>query len=86
MDQNQALTQDSKSVRDNFALLNSGKRIAFIQAAWHSNIVDQSRQSFIDECAILGITGAQIEFFQVPGSLEIPLQAKLQEFIGPIRR
>jgi len=77
MDQTQALNQDSKIDHGNFALLNSGKRIAFIQAAWHSKIVDQSRQSFVNECAILGISETRIEFFQVPGSLEIPLQAKL---------
>jgi 6,7-dimethyl-8-ribityllumazine synthase len=77
MDQIQALTQDSKTNRNNFALLNSGKRIAFIQSAWHSNIVGQSRKSFVNECAGLGIVENQIEFFEVPGSLEIPLQAKL---------
>ena len=77
MDQIQAFTQDSKIDRDKFGLLNSGKRIAFIQSTWHSKIVDQSRQSFVNECAILGISETQIEFFQVSGSLEIPLQAKM---------
>ncbi len=77
MDQNQAFTQDSKIDRDKFGLLNSGKRIAFIQSAWHSKIVDQSRQSFINQCRLLGIAENQIDFFRVSGSLEIPLQAKM---------
>jgi 6,7-dimethyl-8-ribityllumazine synthase len=77
MDQIQVLNQENKFDRGNFALLNSGKKIAFIQATWHSKIVDQSRQSFVNECAILGISETQIEFFQVAGSLEIPLQAKM---------
>jgi len=77
MDQIQSFTQDSKFDRDKFALLNSGKRIAFIQSTWHSKIVDQSRQSFINQCTLLGIAENQIDFFRVPGSLEIPLQAKM---------
>jgi 6,7-dimethyl-8-ribityllumazine synthase len=77
MDQIQAFTQDSKIDRDKFGLLNSGKRIAFIQSTWHSKIVDQSRQSFINECRLLGIAEDQIDFFRVSGSLEIPLQAKM---------
>ncbi len=62
---------------EGFRLLESGKRIAFIQADWHSEIVDQARLSFIGECKNLGITETQIDFFVVPGSLEIPLQSKL---------
>ena len=77
MDQIQAISQDSKIDRDKFALLNSGKRIAFIQSTWHSKIVDQSRKSFINQCTVLGIVENQIDFFRVPGSLEIPLQAKM---------
>ncbi|TDJ23033.1 MAG: 6,7-dimethyl-8-ribityllumazine synthase [Gammaproteobacteria bacterium] len=77
MDQIQAITQDSKIDRDKFALLNSGKRIAFIQSTWHNKIVDQSRKSFINQSTVLGIAENQIDFFRVPGSLEIPLQAKM---------
>ena len=77
MDQIQPITQDSKIDREKFALLNSGKRIAFIQSTWHSKIVDQSRKSFINQSTVLGIVESQIDFFRVPGSLEIPLQAKM---------
>ena len=53
------------------------KRIAYIQANWHRDIVDQARQSFIKTCADHGIDEKYIESFDVPGSLEIPLQCKL---------
>lgn len=52
-------------------------RIAYIQAGWHRDIVNQAYLSFIEECASLGVDESQIELFEVPGSLEIPLQCKL---------
>jgi 6,7-dimethyl-8-ribityllumazine synthase len=52
-------------------------RIAFIQATWHRDIVDQCRLSFTTEIGKLGYPKNTIDFFEVPGSLEIPLQAKL---------
>ncbi len=55
----------------------SGQRIAFVQACWHRDIVDQSRDAFAQELERLGIPRRQIDCFEVPGSLEIPLQAKL---------
>lgn len=51
-------------------------RIAFIQACWHKDIVDQARQGFIDEVRALGQDPAQIDFFEVGGAFEIPLHAK----------
>ena len=53
------------------------KRIAFIQACWHKEIIDQSRKSFFTQIEKLGISSEQIDVYEVPGSLEIPLQAKL---------
>ena len=53
-------------------------KIAFIQAQWHHEIVAQSRLAFIAELEALGIASEErVEVFDVPGSLEIPLQAKL---------
>ena len=52
-------------------------RIAFIQACWHKEIVDQCRISFIAEIARLGFAESSIDFFEVPGAFEIPLHAKL---------
>ena len=77
MDQTSITTRSNVKHYEGFRLLESGKRVAFIQAAWHSDIVNQSRDSFISECEKLGIPETQMDFFEVPGSLEIPLQSKL---------
>src|SRR5258708_25017576 len=55
----------------------STKRIAFVQAGWHKEIVDRCRTSFITEIAKRGFGKEDIDFFEVPGSFEIPLQALL---------
>lgn len=52
----------------------SSRRIAFIQACWHRDIVDQCKKSFTQSIAAQG--EYEIEFFEVPGAFEIPLQAK----------
>jgi 6,7-dimethyl-8-ribityllumazine synthase len=52
-------------------------RIAFVQACWHREIVDQGRDAFVAELARQGVSSDQIDLYEVPGSLEIPLQAKL---------
>ncbi len=72
MSQNQAKINNQE-----IRLLTEGKKIAFIQACWHQHIVSQAYSSFSQECAASGLTDSQIELFSVPGSLEIPLQAKL---------
>lgn len=51
-------------------------RIAFVQACWHREIVDQARDSFLDSIEGLGCPRTQVELFEVPGTLELPLQAK----------
>jgi 6,7-dimethyl-8-ribityllumazine synthase len=53
------------------------KRIAFVQACWHKEIVDQGRDAFVAEIGRHGLAAEQIDVYEVPGSLEIPLQAKL---------
>ncbi|UVJ45364.1 6,7-dimethyl-8-ribityllumazine synthase [Pseudomonas sp. LS1212] len=53
------------------------ERIAFIQACWHKDIVDQSRQGFVDEMIKLGYQQSDIDFYEVGGAFEIPLHAKL---------
>ena len=49
----------------------SGLRYAFIKANWHSDIVDQALVGFQQE-----IPADQIDVYDVPGALEIPLVAK----------
>ena len=53
----------------------SNARIAYIEAGWHNDIVSQARVAFTEMLSEHGIN--QIELSEVPGSLEIPLQAKL---------
>ena len=55
----------------------SHERIAFIQACWHKDIVDQSRKGFVEEIVRLGYQESDIDFFEVGGAFEIPLHAKL---------
>jgi 6,7-dimethyl-8-ribityllumazine synthase len=51
-------------------------RIAFIQACWHREIVDGARDAFLAAIEELGYPRDRVDLFEVPGSLEIPLQAK----------
>ena len=53
------------------------ERVAFIQASWHKEIVDQSRKGFLAEMLVLGYQESDIDFFEVGGAFEIPLHAKL---------
>jgi 6,7-dimethyl-8-ribityllumazine synthase len=53
------------------------KRIAFVQACWHREIIDQGRDGFLAEMKRHGVSSEQVDLYEVPGSLEIPLQAKL---------
>ena len=52
-------------------------RIAFVQACWHKDIVDQSRKGFVEEMRAQGYQEADIDFYEVGGAFEIPLHAKL---------
>lgn len=57
-------------------------KIAFIQASWHPEIVEQSYLGFefglANGASVIGNSAKdQIDRFYVPGSLEIPLQAQL---------
>jgi 6,7-dimethyl-8-ribityllumazine synthase len=54
-----------------------GERVAFVQSCWHQDIVDQCRHAFTAEIGKLGFAESRIDFFEVPGGFEIPLQAKL---------
>lgn len=49
-------------------------RIAFVQATWHKDIVDQLRDAFSQEFNTL--SDKQVSYFELPGAYEIPLFAK----------
>lgn len=52
-------------------------RIAFVQAGWHRDIVQQCRLSFVAEMTKLGYLESDIDFFDVAGAFEIPLHAQV---------
>jgi 6,7-dimethyl-8-ribityllumazine synthase len=51
-------------------------RIAFVQALWHRDIVDQARDAFLEEMQRLGVERSRIDLVEVPGAFEIPLHAQ----------
>ena len=53
------------------------QRIAFVQSAWHREVIEQCRLAFLAEIEERGIERARIDLFEVPGSFEIPLHVQL---------
>ena len=53
------------------------QRVAFVQASWHRDVVEECRIAFLEEIEARHITRAQVDLFEVPGSFEIPLHAQL---------
>ena len=51
-------------------------RYAFIEAAWHADIVLQARAAFLQEMQVHGVQADQIDVIGVPGAFEIPLHAQ----------
>lgn len=64
-----------KKTNENFDI--PSKKIAFIYASWHSNIVLNCLEGFKGELLKRGYDLSQIDVVPVPGAYEIPLQAKL---------
>jgi 6,7-dimethyl-8-ribityllumazine synthase len=54
----------------------SPARVAFISASWHRDIIEQARQSLLNEFERSGLSRDQVDHFEVPGAFEIPLHAK----------
>lgn len=54
----------------------SNLHVAFVQARWHTDIVDNCRIACIDEITRQTNGTANVEVFDVPGAFEIPLQAR----------
>jgi len=53
------------------------KRIAFLHASWHEEIVLNSLEGFKAELVSRGYDASLIDVIAIPGAYEIPLQAKL---------
>ena len=58
------------------------KRIAFLHASWHTDIVLNCLEGFRAELVERGYDYDKIEVIPVPGAYEIPLQAKLMAKTG----
>src|SRR3984893_19477733 len=53
------------------------QRVAFVQSAWHREVIEGCRLAFLDEIEARHIDRARIDVFEVPGSFEIPLHVQL---------
>src|SRR5580700_12078102 len=53
------------------------QRIAFVQSAWHREVIEGCRVAFLGEMEARHIERARIDVFEVPGSFEIPLHVQL---------
>jgi 6,7-dimethyl-8-ribityllumazine synthase len=53
------------------------QRIAFVQASWHREVVEEARIAFLREIEARHIARDRVDLFEVPGSFEIPLHAQL---------
>ncbi|MGU7773512.1 6,7-dimethyl-8-ribityllumazine synthase [Burkholderia sp. MR1-5-21] len=51
-------------------------RIAFVQACWHRDIVDQCKTSFVASMQKHDYSESDIDLYEVAGAFEIPLHAK----------
>ena len=56
--------------------LPSTLRFAFVEAAWHADIVHQARDAFFAAMDEAGFPRSSIDVFDVPGAFEIPLHAQ----------
>src|SRR5437773_5715284 len=72
--QESAYTADQTTHREGAPM--ALKPIAYVQAAWHTDITDHCRTAFMAEMAKHGYGTGDVRFFSVAGSLEIPLMAR----------
>jgi 6,7-dimethyl-8-ribityllumazine synthase len=53
------------------------QRIAFVQACWHREVVQEARIAFLEEMEARHVPRTSVDLFEVPGSFEIPLHAQI---------
>lgn len=52
------------------------QKIAYLQARWHADIVDQALSGFRDRINLIAPDQFDVEVFNVPGAFELPLLAQ----------
>jgi 6,7-dimethyl-8-ribityllumazine synthase len=62
------------------------QRVAFVQSAWHRDVVAECRLAFLAEIEARHIARAQVDVFEVPGAFEIPLHVQLLARTRPTPR
>lgn len=70
------LTDLAQPAHGTAALAPRSERVAVICASWHQDIVHRARDAAVAEFARNGLPESQVDHFNVPGALEIPLLAK----------
>lgn len=55
---------------------NNSCRIAFVQSSWHESIVEKGKEGFLEKAKAIGLSTVDVDFFKLPGALEIPLKCK----------
>jgi 6,7-dimethyl-8-ribityllumazine synthase len=53
------------------------QRVAFVQSAWHRDVVGEARIAFLTQIEARHIPRDKVDIFEVPGSFEIPLHVQL---------
>lgn len=53
------------------------RQVAYLQATWYRDIVEECHQGFLAEMQRQGLPNERVTLFEVPGSYDLPLQAKL---------
>jgi 6,7-dimethyl-8-ribityllumazine synthase len=71
-----SLSQQENTMNQSSQISTAAVNIAFVQARWHADIVDQCRIAFMDEIGRLTNDTAVVDVFDVPGAFEIPLQSR----------
>jgi 6,7-dimethyl-8-ribityllumazine synthase len=74
--QEEAVTTETteRAVHPRFA---KPQRVAFVQSAWHRDVVAELRKAFLADIEARHIARAHIDVFEVPGVFEIPLHVQL---------
>jgi 6,7-dimethyl-8-ribityllumazine synthase len=56
--------------------LKTEKPVAFVQAGWHRDIVNECRDAFLETAQSLGRCVDDVTLYEVPGAFELPLFSK----------